>query len=411
MNTIPAFKSDLAPFMTSYCEQSLQCNYDVVKKNFRMFRQLDDYCHKEGHCLGILDEKLVIGFLESKGEKPQTEMILAIRALAYHMQQAGIRAYVIPLYNNRPKNTVTKTFESCLKDKMEVFISEKRSLGYKYQNEANFLRCFDNFIASKGYTGLTLTRAMVLEYSVRPETETKKTRKNKLSIIKLFAQYLVRNGECAYIYEEVLGDSYSLPYVFDQSETEAFFQSLDSNNYRFHWGKYLYPVYFRILYHTGMRESEACCIERADVDYEKRRFLIRDAKGQKDRFVYFSDSFDVKFEFLFPSRRYLFIGTTCTTDSRISNGTVRRSFRKCWLAAGLPYDRDNGISPCVHSFRHTYVMDKITQWQQEGKNVDALIPFLSKQLGHKSIQETYTRFGEIMDSSNMPTHIVPEVTL
>ena len=64
MNTIPEFKSDLAPFMTSYCEQCLQSNSDVVK-NFRMLHQLDDYCHEEGHCLGILDSNLVAGFLQS----------------------------------------------------------------------------------------------------------------------------------------------------------------------------------------------------------------------------------------------------------------------------------------------------------------------------------------------------------
>lgn len=424
MNTIPAFKSDLAPFMTSYCEQGLQSNSDIVK-NIRVLHRLDEYCLEKGHCLGILDEKIVTAFLKSKGNRLQNERILAIRALAYHMQQAGNHAYVIPLFSNRPKKARHKTFESQFKDRMEAFISEKMSLGYKYQNEANFLRSFDNFIVSKGYADATLTRSMVLEYSVRPETETKKTRKNKLSIIKLFAQYLVRNGECAYIYEEILGDSYSLPYVFDHSETEAFFQSLDSNNFRFHWGKYLYPVYFRILYTTGMRESEACSIKRADVDYGKRRFIIRDAKGQKDRYVYFSEtdclmlkSFDVIFEQFFPCRMYLFIGATCTADSHVSNATVRHVFRKCWAAAGLPYDRTNGISPCVHSFRHTYVMDKITQWQQEGRNVNALIPYLSKQLGHKSIQETYhycirldTRFGEIMDSSGMPTNIVPEVIL
>jgi len=390
-----------------------------------MLHQLDDYCHEEGHCLGILDSNLVAGFLQSKGIILQTERILAIRALAYHMQQAGSHAYIIPLFYNRPKKARHKTFESQFKDRMEAFINEKRSLGYKYQNEAFFLRYFDNYIVSKGYEDSELTRSMVLEYSIRPETESKKTRKNKLSVVRLFGQYLVRNGENAYIYEEVLGDCLSLPYVFDRSETEAFFQALDSNKYRFHWGKYLYPVYFRILYTTGMRESETCCIERADIDYEKRRFLIRDAKGQKDRYVYFSEtsrqmlrSFDAKFESFFPNRRYLFIGTTCTADSHVSNATVRHAFRKCWAAAGLPYDRDNGISPCVHSFRHTYVLDKITQWQQEGRNVDPLIPYLSTQLGHKSINETYhycmrldTRFGEIMESAKMPTNIVPEVIL
>ena len=423
MNTIPEFKSDLASSMRAYCEHSLHIHSYVVK-NFPTLRQLDEHCHSIGHCSGVLDADLVTTFLEATEDRLQAGRVLVIRGLAYHMQQAGTYAYVIPLFSDKRKKAKTKTFESQFKERMEAFIHEKRSLGYKYLNEAHFLRYFDAFIVSRGYQETELTRSMVLDYSVRPGTESKKTRKNKLSIVRLFAQYLVRNGENAYVYDEVLGDSHPLPYVFDCSETKAFFQSLDVNKYRFHWGKYLYPVYFRLLYTTGMRESEACSIERADIDYKKRRFLIRDAKGQKDRYVYFSEtacqmlkSFDAKFEMFFPGRLYLFIGTKCTADSCLSNATVRHAFRKCWAAAGLPYDRDNGISPCVHSFRHTYTIDKIAQWQQEGRNVDSLIPYLSTQLGHKSIQETYhycmridSKFGEIMDSSKMPTSIVPEVS-
>jgi integrase len=328
------------------------------------------------------------------------------------------------LFFDRLKRPFHKTFESQFKDRMEAFLSEKRALGYKYQSESYFLRYFDNFIVSKGYGETELTRQMVLEYSLRPETESMRTRRNKLSIVKLFGQYLVRTGENAYIYDEVLRDLKQVPYVFDSSETKAFFQALDSNKYRFHWGRYQYPVYFRVLYTTGMRESEVCCIKRADIDYEKHRLLVRDAKGQKDRYVYFSEPtckmlicFDAKLEQFFPNRVYLFIGTACTPDSHVSNATVRHAFRKCWAAAGLPYDRANGISPCVHSFRHTYVLDRITQWQREGRNVDALLPYLSEQLGHKSLEETYrycmrldTRFSEIINPSQIAKDIIPEVS-
>jgi integrase len=71
---------------------------------------------------------------------------------------------------------------------------------------------------------------------------------------------------------------------------------------------------------------------------------------------------------------------------------------------------------CTHAFRHTYVLGILTQWQNEGKDVDNLIPYLSKQLGHKSIRETYlyctrldTKFSEITALDTSRSGIIPEV--
>lgn len=422
MTKIPEFMSDLAAVMTAYCAQQQCCHADEIQRS-RILRQFDRYCQNIGHCTGCLDAAAVNGFLASQTSNATDNQISVIRSLAYYLHQRGIHAYVIPLFSTSDKKTNTKQFASCLAEQMKAFTQEKRSLGYTYQNEERFLRQFDEFLVEHAYEGTQLTPAMVRDYSARRGAESKKTRKNKLSIVKLFGMYLIRMGEQAYIFEEMLGDAYVLPYVFSHDEITAFFLALDTNTYRFHWGKYLYPVYFRILYTTGMRETEACRIVRTDIEYEWQRILIRDAKGQKDRYVYVSETtchmlkrFDAKFEQFFPCRKFLFIGTTCTADSHLSNTTVKRAFRKCWSAAGLPYDRANGISPCVHAFRHTYVVDKIAQWHEEGRNVNALMPYLSAQLGHKSLQTTYqycmrldARFGEIMDSAVMNAAIVPEV--
>ena len=86
--------------------------------------------------------------------------------------------------------------------------------------------------------------------------------------------------------------------------------------------------------------------------------------------------------------------------------------------AGLRYDPTNDIRPCVHSFRHTYVQDKIFQWHRQGRDVNLLIPYLSAQLGHSSINATYqycmrldTKFDEIFGSMASCTTIVPEVRI
>jgi integrase len=42
----------------------------------------------------------------------------------------------------------------------------------------------------------------------------------------------------------------------------------------------------------------------------------------------------------------------------------------------------------LHDLRHTFAVNRLVSWYQEGKNVQRLLPHLSTYLGHGSIRET-----------------------
>jgi len=42
-------------------------------------------------------------------------------------------------------------------------------------------------------------------------------------------------------------------------------------------------------------------------------------------------------------------------------------------------------TPTVHSLRHTYVVSRVNNWMTEGVNVSNMMPYLSRQLGHSSV--------------------------
>jgi len=125
--------------------------------------------------------------------------------------------------------------------------------------------------------------------------------------------------------------------------------------------------------------------------------------------------YDVALDEFFPCRENFFVGGLPNNNTpRLTTSLVRKLFRKLWREAGGLHDPKNGHNASVHSFRHTYVVDKLPQWQSEGRDVDSLIPYLSKQLGHASFAETYhycirldTRFAQILDDGQS---VVPEVT-
>lgn len=131
--------------------------------------------------------------------------------------------------------------------------------------------------------------------------------------------------------------------------------------------------------------------------------------------MYFSDyakdmlqKYDKRIDRYSPCRKHLFVGLrNCRLP--LSAGSIAVAFDEVRLCSGIPR------SLTVHSFRHTYVIDKILEWEQSGKDVNAMIPYLSKQLGHKSIAETYgyckrldSRFPGIIKLT-VSSGLIPEV--
>ncbi len=312
------------------------------------------------------------------------------------------------------------TYTSCLVVWIEKLVTFKQTLGFRYNNEKKFLHQFDEFLVSEGFIGDALTKEMVNGYSIRPDNESSKTRANKLSVVKILGEYMNSHGGSAYLGIPSIHVVNMPPYVFSHEEILRFFRTVDRLNFREPWMAYTVPVYFRILYSTGMRESECCGILRRDIDYDYNRILIRHTKMDKDRYVYFStqdsvllQKYDKVIDGFFSCRENLFIGGL-DNHKALPDYAVRNLFRRIWKESGGLNDQKNGHNATVHSFRHTYVIDKLTQWHQEGHCVDALIPYLSKQLGHASIAETYcycnrldTRFSEILADKQV---VVPEVS-
>jgi integrase len=48
----------------------------------------------------------------------------------------------------------------------------------------------------------------------------------------------------------------------------------------------------------------------------------------------------------------------------------------------------SGNAPRVHDFRHTFAVNRLTQWVHEGKDVNACLPYLSMYLGHQNFADT-----------------------
>lgn len=52
----------------------------------------------------------------------------------------------------------------------------------------------------------------------------------------------------------------------------------------------------------------------------------------------------------------------------------------------------------IPTIPHTYVVSKMNEWMNEGKNFEAMMPYLSRYLGHTSIDETQYYYHQVVSA-------------
>ena len=140
-----------------------------------------------------------------------------------------------------------------------------------------------------------------------------------------------------------------------------------------------HSLMLRLLFYTGVRVSELCVIEVADVDLENCKIFVNQGKGSKDRYVLFGKSFAMALRThiaAHPQNRYFFQTRRC---GRFSTRRVEQIVKKYALEAG--------VTATPHTLRH----QAITWLTKNAGMADAEIQLLS---GH-SRRETLAVYQHV----------------
>ena len=150
------------------------------------------------------------------------------------------------------------------------------------------------------------------------------------------------------------------------------------------------PILLRLLYGCGLRISEALLLRVADIDLENGVLHIRHGKNYRERLVPMSPSL-IKRCAAYAQIVLAEKGSDAYFLFRMANqpysrsGIERHSAGSC--GTPIPYlGKDRG--PSVHDLRHTFVCHRLNQWAADGADLNAVLPVLSKYLGHTSVSAT-----------------------
>lgn len=314
-------------------------------------------------------------------------------------------------------------YKSCFAESIENLVNEKKSLGYSYKFQTAMFEKFDNFCIDNKINSECITNEIATLWELYIENTGKSYKERGISCICALSEYLCLHGKKSFIPQRYTNHQKVVPHVLSKDEITAFFTELDKtyvkcNNECFSRMAVEYKVFFRLVYCCGLRNSEACNLKIGDLDLENKRITINHSKGDKDRYVYFSNDLQellrkyiqylheyINSEFLFPGQN---------SSEPVIRTSISRKFNEIWNRTD--YSKFVDKKPTVHSLRHSFVVNRINSWIDQSIDIKELMPYLSKFLGHSSIEETFyyyhmtkDGFKRIRDQDYVLDSIIPEV--
>jgi len=312
-------------------------------------------------------------------------------------------------------------FISFLAPAIDEFIAfRKMSKKWNTHDEGN-IKYFDRHCATNFPNARSLTSEMLDTWCRKRDAEKNSSCAKRVYPIFNLVKYLRERGLTdapVPILPSFEARTY-VPHAFTDDELTRFFHGCDNpattcNNIQSRIRRLTLPVFFRLLYSSGMRTTEVRLLRRSNVDLTNGIVDIQQSKGYAQHFVALHDSiipllqkFDESIEKLLPNREYFF---TSSTGGAFGPQWVSANFKTIW-------EQVNSTSAYPYDLRHNYAITNINNWISAGFDFDDKLLYLSKTMGHANVEITkyyYSLVPALADILVQQTNkdfddIVPEV--
>lgn len=410
------FNSTLAPAIRELI-QLKRSNGTIYKHGEALLGQFDRFCSDTGYTGTVLTEDLVIRWKEhnqNRRHRQKSQMLTYVRHLGRYLASQGLDTYIPPM-ECRSGTSDPIELSSVFAPYIIKFLEQKRADGYVYDHGERILQRFDRYCTENNLQEPLLTYDLIYAWiaTARPSC---------LYCFRQFSKFLLSIGITAYVPRNSVSRRHLSPYILTDEELSAFFMQVDSfcpdyrSSERMAAG---YSVMFRLFYCCGMRLQEVCMLKTEDVNLTTGRIFIRNSKGHKDRVIFMHNdllkmciNYDAFVRISVPERPWFFPAREIHKPIRKTN--MCRRFLYFWSLT--PYGSNTTHIPTIHSLRHTFVVNRINCWIREGYDMQNMMPYLSRYLGHKTIEETHyyyhlaaSAIDIIRSRDEMSLKVIPEV--
>lgn len=276
----------------------------------------------------------------------------------------------------------------------EEYLAMRRSLGFKLTSFGEKLMSFVGYLEHTGATAVTTQTALAWATDT-PRSTDQVHWSRRLMVVRIFARHLKALEPTTEIPPaDALPHHYRriTPHLFTPAELTVLLQTADR----------LHPAFRALTWHTllsllavtGLRTSEACSLDRTDVDLTSGLLTVRDTKFGKSRQVPVHASTTAALRTYArqrdrqrpaPSTPAFLVSTRGT---RLDAHNLPHTFAKLLDSAGITAGESHR-RPRLHDMRHTFATTTLLNWYRDGADVQARLPLLTTYLGHADPKSTY----------------------
>jgi integrase len=287
-------------------------------------------------------------------------------------------------------------FTSRLGPEMEEFLTFKRGLGRRYTRAEYRLRSFDRLVKqSEAEDEAVRFEQLISRWLSRDKGRKATAIRADFSVIRQFCLYRRRRDATAFVPDGELAppsrQEKFLPHIMTPSDVRFLLEQTKTIRpppFR----RLTYRTLLLVLYCTGLRPGEALRLRLCDVDLRAKTLFIENSK-RKSRSIAFRDDLARQL------RRYLkermairpavpgapfFVQPTGRGyPTQTASQVIRTLFRR--IGWKPPRGR---VGPRPYDARHSFAVNRLTSWYQEGVDINAKLPLLSAYMGHDDIVGT-----------------------
>lgn len=282
-------------------------------------------------------------------------------------------------------------FTSVFAPDLEAYLAFKQAMGCYGASRVWYLRQFDSYCAR--HKASVFDRDTV-EGWVLEQLERSSRYRSWMSYIRDVGRWLQAHGHAdAY----VLSDRWKAPfvpahpYLLRSEQIDRFFTAAAHLQVSSPW-RWQAACFFTLMHSCGLRTGEARALRTEQVDLRGGYLDIIWAKGNRSRRLPITEQVidvltacDKASRREFPSRATFFVSGTGNPVTAAAVGVI---FNRIWDQAGLPRPAD-GPRPRPYDFRHHFAYANLERWMTRGADVTALLPYLSRYMGHAGFESTF----------------------
>ena len=312
-----------------------------------------------------------------------------------------------------------REFISSLEPLIRAFVSFRKVSG-RWNEESEFkLMLFDKHCKRYFPNAAELSQNMVESWCTQRRTETNNSCRSRIYPVVSFIRYLRKRGMTNVEEPRVPRKEPRayIPHSFTKDELTNFFEACDSIIATPATKEQLsrritVPVFFQLLYSSGIRTTEARSLKCKNVDLDNGILNIQYSKGHEQHYIVMHDSmlslmkqYDNVIGRQYPNRAYFF---PARNGGFHRAAWVQQNFKEMW-------SRNNSGNAVPYELRHNYAIENINKWTNIGFDFNAQLLYLSKSMGHRVLESTKYYYSlvpglaDILMTQTDESAVIPEV--